>query len=180
MLEPLLGVARVAAGLELLVEGVVDPRLALAGRLLAVERVEVLVVRVRIVHEPADPHELELVLPQPLAEHALLEDLELGLHVEVLEEHGLHGLGERLGAQGLVAHRERDLGPVLAALERRALEHGPWPAFGSNFWMVADLRVVEGAGKARRDHRVGGDGEALRHLHDVLAVDRVGDARGGP
>src|SRR5258707_11799983 len=52
VLEPRLRVAGVAPGFELLVEGVVDPRLALAGRSLAVERVEVLVVRVWIVHEP--------------------------------------------------------------------------------------------------------------------------------
>src|SRR5262245_56235933 len=52
-LETFLGVASVPPGLQLLVEGVVDPGLAAAGRLLAVERVEVLVVRVRVVHEPA-------------------------------------------------------------------------------------------------------------------------------
>src|SRR5215470_7715964 len=47
----LLRVPRVATGLQLLVEGVVDPRLPLALGLLAVEGVEVLVVRIRIVHE---------------------------------------------------------------------------------------------------------------------------------
>src|SRR5262249_9421472 len=82
----LLWVPRVATGLELLVEGIVDPRLPLALGLLAIERVEVLVVRVWIVHEPADPHELVVVLPEPGAEDALLQHLELGLHVEVLEK----------------------------------------------------------------------------------------------
>src|SRR2546425_8931825 len=61
--EPLLEVARVPPRLELLVEGVVDPGLALALRLLTVEGVEVLVMRIRVVHEPADPDELEVVLP---------------------------------------------------------------------------------------------------------------------
>src|SRR5919204_3687633 len=63
--ESLLWITRVAAGFELLVERVVRPRLALAGRLLAVERVEVLVVRIRIIHEPPDPHELQILLPEP-------------------------------------------------------------------------------------------------------------------
>src|SRR5919198_1159725 len=81
VLEPLLLVAGVAAGIQLLVEGLVGPRLALAGGPLAVEGVEVLVVRIGEVHEPADPHELQVLLPQPLPEHALLQDLQLGLHV---------------------------------------------------------------------------------------------------
>src|SRR5882762_538529 len=114
--EPLLEIARVPPCLELLVEGVVDPGLALALGLLAVERIEVLVVRIRVVHEPADPDELVVVLPEPGAEDALLQDLELGPHVEVLEEDGLHGLRERLAAVAFLAHRQRDLGPVAAAL----------------------------------------------------------------
>src|SRR5262245_59987204 len=105
--QTLLRVERVAPGFELLVEGVVDPRLALALGLLAVERVEVLVVRVRVVHEPADPHELVVVLPEACAEHALLQDLELGLHVQVLEKHGLNRFGEGLGPIAFVAHRQR-------------------------------------------------------------------------
>src|SRR5947209_14609936 len=52
----------------------------------AVEGVEVLVVRVGVVHEPADPDELEVLLPEPLAEDARLEDLEVGLHVQVRSE----------------------------------------------------------------------------------------------
>src|SRR3989475_8964337 len=120
--EPLLDVARVPPRFQLLVEGDVDPGLALALRLRAIERVEVLVVRVRVVHEPADPHELVVVLPEAGAEYALLQRLELGLHVEVLEEDGLHGLRERLAAVAFLAHREGDLRPVAPALERRALE----------------------------------------------------------
>src|SRR5262245_41446297 len=67
----LLRIPSVATGLQLFVEGVVDPRLPFALGLLAVERVEVLVVRVWIVHEPADPHELVVVLPEARAEDAL-------------------------------------------------------------------------------------------------------------
>src|SRR5262245_17981812 len=163
----LLRIARVASGLQLFVERVVDPRLALALGLLAVEGVEVFVVRVGIVHEPADPHELVVVLPEAGAEHALLQDLELGLHVEVLEQHRLNGLGERLAAIAFVTHRQRDLRPVAPALERRALElcHR---CFRVEALDVPDLLVVDRAREAGRDHRMGGNGEAIGDSDDVL------------
>src|SRR6266566_2020468 len=122
VVEALLGVAGVAARLELLVEGVVDPGLPLAGGLLAVEGVEVLVVRIRIVHEPPDPHELEILLPEPLAEHTLLEDFQVRLHVQGVEQHRLHRLGQGLGPEALLAHGQGDLRPVLAALVGGVLE----------------------------------------------------------
>src|SRR5207247_9572094 len=106
------------ARLELTVEGVVDPRLTPAGRLLAVEGVEVLVVRVGIVHEPADPDELEVLVPEALAEDARLEDLEVGPHVQVLQQDRLNGLCEGLRAWRLVTHRQRDLWPVHPPLAR--------------------------------------------------------------
>src|SRR2546428_690002 len=170
--KPLLGVARIAPGLELTVEGVVAPGLALPLRLLAVERVEVLVVRVRVVHEPADPDELVVVLPEAGAEDALLQDLQLRPHVEVLEKHGLHGLGERLGAEALLAHGQADPRPVATPLERPALElrHR---GFRIQALDGAALPVVHRTGKARRDHGVGRNGEAVSHLHDVLPVDGV-------
>src|SRR5437773_6380671 len=170
----LLRVPRVAACLELTVERVVDPRLTLAGRLLAVEGVEVLVVRVGVVHEPADPDELEILLPEPLAEDARLENLEVSLHVHVLQQDRLNGLGEGLRAERLVTHRQRDLWPVLPALERRALELGHRELRVEPLDRL-DPRGLQRAREARRDHGVGGDGEALRHLDDVRAVDRVGD-----
>src|SRR5256885_312980 len=150
--ESLLEIARVPPGLELLVERVVDPGLALAFGLLAVEGIEVLVVRIRIVHEPADPDELVVVLPEAGAEDALLRHLQLRLHVEVLEQDGLHRLRERLAAVAFLAHRQGDLRPVAPALERRALElrHG---RLGIEALDVADLLVVDGPWEARRDHR---------------------------
>src|SRR5947209_17796896 len=75
----------------------------------AVEGVEVFVVRVGVVHEPADPDELEVLLPEPLAEDARLEHLEVGLQVQVLQEDRLNGLGEGLRAQRIVTHRPREL-----------------------------------------------------------------------
>src|SRR5947207_10634928 len=118
--EALLEIARVPPGLELLVERVIDPRLALALGLLAVEGIEVLVVRIRIVHEPADPDELVVVLPEARAEDALLQHFQLRLHVEVLEQDGLHRLRERLAAVAFLAHRQGDLRPVASPLDRKS------------------------------------------------------------
>ena len=49
-------------------------------------------------------------------------------------------------------------------------------SFGSNRWMSRDLLVLDVPGEARRDHAVGGQGEALRDLGDRLAVHRVPSA----
>ena len=55
----------------------------------------------------------------------------------------------------------------------RALELGHGE-LGIEALEVADLLVVEGSGKSRRDHGVRGHGEALGDAHDVLPVDGVG------
>src|SRR5438876_76866 len=78
-------------------------------------------------------------------------------------------------ALGSKPHRQGDLRPVLPALERRAPELGHCELCVEVLDRL-DLRVVQRAREARRDHGVGGDGEALGHLDGVRPVDRVGDS----
>ena len=59
----------------------------------------VFVVRVWIIGKPADEDELQIELPEALTEHALFENFELGVHVQMLGEHGLDSLSHSLGVR---------------------------------------------------------------------------------
>jgi hypothetical protein len=99
----------------------VGPCLAPATGEFGIEGVVVFVVRIRIIGKPADEDELQIELPESLTEDARFENLELGVHVEMLGKHGLDSLSHGFGSRTFFTHRQREPGPVFATFVFGAL-----------------------------------------------------------